>query len=73
LHAQAILEQGSRIADREVGAGGAAKLRVFGKKAIPLVRALPAADHDVMSRLAGYGLGVPTAFWFVQRLVLMTA
>jgi hydrogenase/urease accessory protein HupE len=41
------------------------------KKEIPLARALPAADHDIMTRLAGYGLGVPAAFWFVQRLALM--
>ncbi|MGZ3276543.1 MAG: HupE/UreJ family protein [Caulobacteraceae bacterium] len=26
-----------------------------------------------LTRLAGYGLGVPAAFWFVQRLVLMAA
>jgi hypothetical protein len=44
-----------------------------GQKTIPLVRALPAADHGVLARLAGYGLGVPAAFWFVQRLVLMAA
>jgi hypothetical protein len=42
-----------------------------GKRAIPLARMLPAADPGALTRLAGYGLGVPAAFWFVQRLVLM--
>jgi hydrogenase/urease accessory protein HupE len=43
------------------------------KKAIRSARALPAADPVFMTRLAGYGLGVPAAFWFVQRLALMAA
>jgi hydrogenase/urease accessory protein HupE len=48
-------------------------LLFIGKKAIRLVRAPRAADHALLTRLAGYGLGVPAAFWFVQRVVLMAA
>ena len=32
---------------------------------------VPAFGHDRLIRLAGYGLGVPAAFWFIQRLALM--
>jgi hypothetical protein len=32
-----------------------------------------AALQGRLTRLAGYGLGVPAAFWFLQRLVLMAA
>jgi hydrogenase/urease accessory protein HupE len=45
---------------------------VFGaRKAMALRGVLPALDHDRLIRLAGYGLGIPAAFWFIQRLALM--
>jgi hydrogenase/urease accessory protein HupE len=53
-------------------------LLFLGRKAVALWKARPplavlALDHEMLTRLAGYALGVPAAFWFVQRLALMAA
>jgi hypothetical protein len=42
-----------------------------GRRAMALRGQVPAFGHDRLIRLAGYGLGVPAAFWFIQRLALM--
>jgi hypothetical protein len=52
---------------------GLVGLLLVGRDAVQRLRGLPAANKDLLTRLAGYGLGVPAAFWFVQRLVLMAA
>jgi hydrogenase/urease accessory protein HupE len=42
-----------------------------GRKAIAFRGLVPALEPPLLTRLAGYGLGVPAAFWFIQRLALM--
>lgn len=44
-----------------------------GRKAIRTLGLKTAPLHGRLTQLAGYGLGVPAAFWFIQRLALLAS